>query len=98
VLDGVPVVLIGGDYFSAAGNPGVWPNDGLVAVASALAEGVSADVLPAATSHVFPDVHSIYFSHLLGLPWERALTWDPLVAAVVIEAIERPQAAGAGNR
>jgi hypothetical protein len=35
-------------------------------------------------------VHSIYFSHLLDLPWERALTWDPDVLASVIHALQHP--------
>ena len=42
VLDGIPVTLIGGDHFTLEdGVPEVWPNDGLVALGSALAEGVS---------------------------------------------------------
>jgi len=35
-------------------------------------------------------VHSIYFSHLLDLPWERALTWDPDGLATVIHALQHP--------
>lgn len=93
-LAGLPVVLIGGDYCSALGDAQVWPNDGLVALRSALAERVSARVLPHRTTHRFADVHSIYFSHVLGLAWERALTWDPDVLAVVRDAIERPAATG----
>ena len=87
-LAGIPVTLIGGDHLSAPGIREVWPNDGLVALSSALAEDVSSRVLSGARSHVFSDVHSIYFSHLLNLPWERALTWDPDVLATVIGAIQ----------
>jgi pimeloyl-ACP methyl ester carboxylesterase len=87
-LAGIPVTLIAGDRLSMPGVREVWPNDGLVALSSALAEGVSARVLSGARSHVFHDVHSIYFSHLLDLPWERALTWDPDVLAAVIGAIQ----------
>ena len=88
VLSGIPVVLIAGDYWSAPGDKRVWPNDGLVALRSALAEGVSERVLPHRTAVIFSDVHSIYFANLMGLPWERALTWDPGVLDVVRNAIE----------
>jgi triacylglycerol lipase len=91
-LAGIPVVVIGGDYFSTPGNPQVWPNDGLVALRSALAEDVPEAVLAHRESHTFPDVHSIYFANVLALEWERALTWDPDVLAVVERAI-----AGAGG-
>ena len=87
VLEGIPLVVIGGNYFTQPGNPQVWPNDGLVALDSALATDVSAQVVAEATRHVFPDVHSIYFTHLLGLPMERGLTWDPDVLGVVMKAI-----------
>jgi hypothetical protein len=33
-------------------------------------------------------VHSIYYADQFGLPWHRALTWDPEVVDVVITAIE----------
>jgi pimeloyl-ACP methyl ester carboxylesterase len=91
-LAGIPVVVIGGDYFGTPGNPQVWPNDGLVALRSALAEDVPEAVLADRVSHTFPDVHSIYFANALGLEWDRALTWDPDVLAVVERAI-----AGAGG-
>jgi triacylglycerol lipase len=92
-LAGIPVVVIGGDYFSASGNPQVWPNDGLVALRSALAEDVPETVLAARELHTFPDVHSIYFSHVLELEWDRALTWDPDVLALVRRAIAQPAGA-----
>lgn len=88
VLDGIPVTLIGGDHFTLEGGvPEVWPNDGLVALGSALAEGVSADVLPDATRLTFPNVHSIFFADALGLPWEKGLTWNPEALAAVSSAI-----------
>jgi hypothetical protein len=31
----------------------------------------------------------VFFCNLPGIPWERALTWDPDVPDVVIEAINR---------
>lgn len=89
-LSGIPVMLIAGEYCEGSGDARVWPNDGLVALRSALAEGVSARVLPHRSSAVFSDVHSIYFANRMGLPWERALTWDPDVLGVVRHAIESP--------
>ncbi|MEI8058315.1 MAG: alpha/beta hydrolase [Actinomycetes bacterium] len=89
VLDDLPVVLIAGDYFSDDdGQPEIWPHDGLVSRHSALALGVSPEVLPPHGAHTFPDVHSIYFTDRLGLPMERALTWDPDVLATVVGALE----------
>jgi pimeloyl-ACP methyl ester carboxylesterase len=87
-LSGLPVTIVAGDYCAVPGDERVWPNDGLVALRSARAEGVSQQVLPQRTAFTFPDVHSIYFANLMGLPWERALTWDPDVLRVVRQAIE----------
>jgi triacylglycerol lipase len=88
VLDDLHVTLIGGDVFRGAGR--MWPHDGLVTLASALATGVPTEVLPHRTEHVFPDAHSIFLCDLTGLPWERALTWDPEVAALIIDVIDNP--------
>jgi pimeloyl-ACP methyl ester carboxylesterase len=89
VLDGIPVTAIGAGYFSAATEPAqLWPHDGLVSLRSGRADAVSAAVLPLVERHSFPDhVHSIFFAEAFGLPWERALTWDPAVFAVVDEAL-----------
>ena len=88
VLDEIPVTLIGGDHFTLdEGVPEVWPNDGLVALGSALAAGVSSAVLPSATRLTFPNVHSIFFADQFGLPWDQALTWNPSVAEVVLASI-----------
>lgn len=87
-LDGVDVTVIAGHFFGAAAEPELlWPHDGLVPRRSALAGDVPADVLPAARRVEFDDVHSIYFADLLGLPWERAITWDPAVLAHVEQAL-----------
>ena len=68
----------------------VWPNDGLVALGSALAVDVSSTVLSSRVTRTFPDVHSIYFTHLLDLPMERGLTWDPEVLEAVVYAVANP--------
>lgn len=91
VLDGIPVTAIGAGYFAAATAPvQLWPHDGLVSMTSGRADEVPAAVLPHVERHSFPDhVHSIFFAEAFGLPWERALTWDPAVFAVVDDALGR---------
>ena len=59
---------------------------------SALATRVPADVLASATRAEFSDVHSIYFADRFGLPWERALTWDPAVLDLVAVSLDRSAA------
>ena len=101
VLDKIPVVLIAGNRFNVPGpaNPGVWPNDGLVAEESALARSVGDPVLPHRSCHVFADAHSIFVSNQAGLDWKTALTWDPQVLDVVHQAIQdAPKALDGPNR
>ncbi|WP_059016099.1 alpha/beta hydrolase [Mycobacterium sp. M26] len=105
VLDKTPVVLIAGKKFnppsSSAGkiNPAVWPNDGIVALQSALAVDIGDPVLPHRRCYTFDDTHSIYVSNAAGLEWKTALTWDPQVFDVVREAIENaPKALDGPNR
>jgi len=92
VLDDIPVVLIGGHRFSApagstAPDRSVWPNDGVVALSSALATDISERVLPHRKVFEFDDTHSIFVSTEAGLPWETGLTWDPRVLETVRAAI-----------
>jgi pimeloyl-ACP methyl ester carboxylesterase len=88
-LRGIPLTLVAGDWFTVEGGEArAWPHDGLVSVASAFAHGVSPTVLPEHTTHLFHDVHSIFFADQFGLPWHQALTWNPEVVRVVIDAIE----------
>jgi len=88
-LDGVDVTLIAGTYFDAASEPELlWPHDALVPRGSALASRVPARVLPSAARAEFRDVHSIYFADRFGLPWERALTWDPEVLDFVAVSLD----------
>ncbi|MDQ1124427.1 esterase/lipase family protein [Microbacterium trichothecenolyticum] len=85
VLDDIAVTAIGAGYFAAATEPAqLWPHDGLVSLRSGRADDVPAAVLPRVERHSFADdVHSIFFADAFGLPWERALTWNPEVFAVV---------------
>jgi pimeloyl-ACP methyl ester carboxylesterase len=101
VLDGIPVTLVAGDAFTrqAPANPAVWPNDGLVALRSALAQDVGEAVLPHRRCVTLNDTHSIYVSSLAGMAEPTALTWDPRVFGVLSEALESaPQALGTPNR
>lgn len=89
-LDEVALTLIAGTYFDGFAEPrSVWPHDGLVQRDSALALDVPPAVLPAHTAIEFPNTHSIFVADALGLPWERSLTWDPAVLAVVEQALAR---------
>ena len=101
VLDRIPVVLIAGNRFKLPGpaNPGVWPNDGLVAEESALAKSIGDPILPHRRCHTFDDTHSIYVSDQVGLKWDTALTWDPQVLDVVHQSIQdAPKALDSANR
>jgi pimeloyl-ACP methyl ester carboxylesterase len=88
-LDGIPVTAIGAGYFAAATEPvQLWPHDGLVSLRSGRADDVPVAVVPRIERHSFPrDVHSIFFADAFGLPWDRALTWNPEVFAVVDAAL-----------
>lgn len=101
MLDTVPVTLIGGARFTKdrAVNQAVWPNDGIVALSSALATDVDDAVLPHRRCHTFDDTHSIYVSNLAKLPEQTAMTWDPQVLDVVGSAIaDAPGSIGAIGR
>jgi pimeloyl-ACP methyl ester carboxylesterase len=101
VLDKIPVVLIGGSKFTQPGqvNPAMWPNDGIVALRSALATDVGDPVLPHRRCYTFDDTHSIFVSDAAGLDWKTALTWDLQVFDVLHSAIEdAPKALDAANR
>lgn len=90
VLDEVHVTAVGAGRFGSADRPRqLWPHDGLVSQLSARADEVPAAVLPRVSRHTFSDdVHSIFFADAFELPWERAITWDPEVFAVVDDAID----------
>ncbi len=101
VLDKIPVVLIAGNRFTVPGpaNPGVWPNDGLVALESALAKNISDPVLPRRRCYTFDATHSIFVSDAADLDWKTALTWDPQVFEVLSKAIDdAPKAFEGANR
>jgi len=98
VLDNIPVTLIGGTYFDAvAGDARYWPNDGIVALSSALAVDVPSSVLPRRTCSTFHDTHSIFVSAAASAEWPTALTWDPEVLTAVEQALSSVGTAPTGT-
>jgi len=88
-LDGVPVTLLAGTYFTAeGGKPTMWPYDGITSRYSAWAEGVSDEVIPHRTCWEAPLTHSIFVSDAAQLDWQTALTWNTDALARVNEAID----------
>lgn len=88
-LDGIPVTLLGGGYFTAdGGNPSMWPYDGLVSIHSAWAEGVPESVMPIRTTWSAPLTHSIFVSHAIEADWQTALTWNVDALSRVTQALD----------
>lgn len=87
-LDDLPVTLIGGSAFELeGGDPELWPNDGAIQLVAATAENVPARLLPHRTVHVLPLTHSLFVSDMAGLDPSTALTWNPQVGDIVVEAL-----------
>lgn len=99
-LDGIPVTLMAGTYFTAnGGDPRMWPYDGITSRYSAWAEDVSDEVIPWRTCWEAPLTHSIYVSDAAGIPWDTGLTWNPDALARVDQAIDEADTAlGNANR
>ena len=88
-LEGIPVTLLAGTYFSAdGGDARMWPYDGITSRYSAWAEGVSDEVIPWRTCWQGPLTHSIFVSNAAGLPWDTALTWNSEALARVNQALD----------
>lgn len=100
VLDGVPVTLIAGSYFTKkGGSASRWPNDGVIERISALATATPDAVIPHRTCAVFPLTHSIFVSKAVGIADAKALTWNPQVGARLAQAIDAaPTALSRANR
>lgn len=93
-LDGIPVTLLAGTYFTAdGGDPRMWPYDGITSRYSAWAEGVSDDVIPWRTCWEAPLTHSIFVSDAADLPWDTAITWAADALARVNQAIDESDTA-----
>ena len=103
-LNGIPVSLIGGAWFQAPkgvqADPLMYPWDGLVSKASALAVNVSDSVLPHRRCLALPLTHSIFVSaKFSGKPvpdpadFNNALTWNPKALAAVETALQQADTA-----
>lgn len=87
-LDGIPLTLVAGTYFTRpGGDASHWPNDAVVDEQAATASNVPTNIVPRHTSVSFPDVHSLFVARGMGLPDETALTWDPRVGDVIVQGI-----------
>jgi len=87
-LDGLPVTLIGGAAFDLeGGDPDLWPNDGAIQLTAATAADVPSRLLPDRTVHVLPLTHSLFVSDMAGLDSSTALTWNPQVGGLVVDAL-----------
>lgn len=92
-LDGIPVSLLAGTYFTRdGGTPDIWPNDGVAQLQSAWAQGMSDKLLPHRACYSWPFTHSLFISKELGLADDTSLTWSPLVGAQMKKIID-----GAGS-
>ena len=93
-LDGIPVTLLAGTYFTAeGGDPRMWPYDGITSRYSAWAEGVSDEVIPWRTCWEAPLTHSVFVSDAAGLPGDTGLTWAAEAIARVNPAIDEADTA-----
>ena len=93
-LDNIPVTMLGGsNWTNAAGDPSLWPYDGIVPVASAHAVGVSDAVIPHRACWSAPLTHSIFVSDYAKLDWNTALTWNTAALARVNAAIDSADSA-----
>lgn len=88
-LNGIPVTLFSGTYFTqTGGSSAMWPNDGIAQKSSALAEGVSDTVLPHRRCYISKLTHSLSISRSVGLPDDTALTWNADIAAQLAKSID----------
>lgn len=79
VLGDAPVLLIGGGALTAPGpdaDPSIWPHDGFVSDASALAHDIPEGVLENVTRRSYPLLHSIFVADAFGRAWQDGLTWN----------------------
>lgn len=93
-LLGVPVTLLAGSYFQAAGgDASLWPYDGTVARYSALAQEVSSEIIPWRACWQAPLVHWIGWADQLGISRDRSITDNPEAMARVNQAIDEADTA-----
>ncbi|MGI9188006.1 MAG: esterase/lipase family protein [Gaiellales bacterium] len=88
VLDGIPVTMMAGTYFTKpGGTPRKWPNDGVIQRDSALARATPDSVLPHRACLQFPLTHSAFVSAAIGAAPDTSLTGSPVVAEALASTI-----------
>lgn len=93
-LNGIPVTLIAGDYFTRdGGSPSTWPNDAIIQQSSALAAATPESVLPNRRCFSFPLTHSLFVSNAIEAADDTALTWNPQVGETIAKGIDRAKTA-----
>ena len=82
VLDGIPVSMLAGTYFTKeGGSAAIWPNDGIAQLESAWAQGMSDKLIPHRSCYSWPLTHSLFISKELKIADDTSLTWSPEVGA-----------------
>jgi hypothetical protein len=81
-LDGIPVTMMAGTYFTKpGGSVRKWPNDGVIQRASALARATPDTALLHRRCLQFPLTPSMFVSASIGTAPDTSLTGSPTVAA-----------------
>ncbi len=97
VLDKIPVTLIAGNAFTKQGGAAhAWPNDGIVNLASALAQDVPDAVIPHRRCHLYEGgTHSLWISAHADpqRPEAAAITWNGTVGEWIERAIREADVA-----
>ena len=88
-LRGIPVTLLGGTYFQAAGgDPSLLPYDGTVPLFSAWAQDVPSEIIPWRACWQGSLVQWIGWSDQVGIPRDMSITDNPEAMAQVNRAID----------
>ncbi|MEI7625622.1 MAG: alpha/beta hydrolase [Actinomycetota bacterium] len=89
-LDHIPVTMVGGNAFTKVGGLSTtWPNDGIVAIDSALGKKVSNAVIKHRRCFLLQGgTHSLYMSRVAKLADSTGITWNKTVGAVINQAIK----------
>ena len=81
-LDGIPVSMLAGTYFTReGGSAAMWPNDGIAQLQSGWAQGMNDKLIPHRACYSWPLTHSLFVSRGIGLADDTSLTWSPTVGA-----------------
>ena len=88
VLDGIPVTLMGGAYFTKPlGNPDKWPNDGIVQLSASLARKVPDTVIPIRSCFTEAATHSAVISKEIKDDPGTGVTWNDTSVNIIANAV-----------